>query len=124
MIERRFFPRYHFEMQLRLHGGEEQEFSVDANEISEAGLSFMIPLSILNSLAGSGHAMEIGNKFKISIPSDAQFEISIDCQIMHIRRLSQQHYLIGVWFGQLTDQEQAIIKRLVNNAKLNSDESL
>jgi len=122
MIERRFFPRYHCGIQLKLHAGEDHEFLVDANEISEAGLSFMITLSILNSLADSGHAMEIGNKFQISIPSDAQFEMCIECQIMHIRRLSQEQYLIGIWFGQLTDQEQAIISRLISNAKHNGDE--
>ena len=122
MIERRFFPRYHCEMQFKLHGEKDQEFFVNCEEISEAGLSFMVSLSILNSLADAGQAMEIGNRFQITLPADPQFELSIECQIMHMRRLSQEHYLIGVWFGKLSEQDRAIMDRLISNAKIHNEE--
>lgn len=120
MIERRFFPRYHCEMQFKLHGEKDQEFFVNCEEISQAGLSFMVSLSVLNSLADTGNPMEIGNRFKITLPADPQFELSIECQIMHMRRLSQELYLIGVRFGKSTDQDRAIIDRLVTNALVKS----
>ncbi len=122
MIDRRFFPRYSCEMQLKINTHDEQGFIVEANEISEAGLSFKITLTILNSLFNIGCSMEIGDRFVMTIPADNQFGLDIECQIMHLRRLSQENYQMGVWFGQLQDNEQAIIRRLVNDASSNHDE--
>ncbi len=120
MIERRHFPRYTFELEFRVVNQSDQDFRVRANDISEAGISLAITQSVINGLADQGIGLEISNKFQI-IPvneyENMQPGVFIECQVMHIRRLSQEHYLIGAWFNATSSSQQEQINLLLKNAR-------
>lgn len=120
MNERRHFPRYTCEIEFRVKNTSEQDYRVQANDISEAGISLVVSQSTITGLANNGLSLEIGSKFQL-MPCDGSESspraVTLKCQIMHVRRLSQEHYLIGAWFNASNPDEQADINSLLGKAR-------
>jgi c-di-GMP-binding flagellar brake protein YcgR len=126
MIERRHFPRYSCELQLGICSPENGIYSVQANDISNAGISLMVSQSVLSRLSAEGLSLETGTRFQLTRvlnntdPEAAQTRFA--CQVMHVRRLSQEHYLIGAWFNDMEDTERHALQTLIDNARNTIDE--
>lgn len=102
MSERRHFPRYTCDLELQIQSPQGQYHPVKGNDISEAGISLIVPQSVKTGLANEGISLDIAKKFLLQLPdckNMAGEKLEIECQIMHVRRLSQEIYLIGAWFN-------------------------
>lgn len=125
MIDRRHFPRYNCQAQFRIITPDEQVFAAEACDISDAGISLTISHAVITGLSNTGLHLDVGEKFQLSplliSQGNALQDIQIDCQVMHIRRLSQDHYLIGAWFNEPDKTALAYINRLIQNAHQASD---
>jgi len=102
MDERRHFPRYACDLELQIQSPNGRGHPVRSNDISAAGISLRIPQSVISELASEGASLDIGNTFVLLLPTTGKHvgeKPGIECRVMHVRRLSQDYYLIGAWFN-------------------------
>ena len=120
MQERRHYPRYSCDAQLRICGSADHQYVVEANDISEAGISLTIAQSVVTNLSSQGVSLDIGSKFDLLLPvvgNDAGESTTICCQVMHARRLSQDYFFIGAWFTEPLETMGVGVNNLIINAR-------
>lgn len=118
MKERRLCPRYEFETDLSVQVGEARAYRVNSCDVSEVGISFYLSQSMLSSLNSAGQHLDIGDRIQLSLKDHAKgADIAVFCQIKHMRRLSQDRYLIGTWFERIKPDFQNKLNGLLHLAK-------
>lgn len=95
-------PRFPFRWPLEVRGPRGERFVGHSAEISGRGMGMVVDQSTAVGLAPGGavlgpHAPLIGVHLRIP-GQDSASDVRIDGRVRHIRRLSQQEYLIGVNF--------------------------
>ena len=121
MSERRRYPRYDCSFQVSLVDPGEQAHLVNADNISLNGIALSIDQDIKNTFLDQGCHLLAGDSIKLFLPDPDQKhapEQLFMCRIQYLRRLSQQHYQLGGFFDQADEQQQALLKALVDQNKV------
>ena len=120
MKERRHFPRYSCDFELQISSPQAgRVHPVQSHDISEAGISLMVSQSVKTRLAQEGTTLDIGNKFILLVPATDSHPgepQKIECQVMHVRRLSQELYQVGAWLNSSSAAELSSWSDLLSNA--------
>ena len=121
MQERRLYPRYPFEQPVELRGPKGDRFQARTCDISVAGMGVQLSHAMVVALAQGGMLLTTGDDFRLVLPgtlNDAmKGELTLDCRVKHVRRLSQNDYQVAVRFVDPTAGQRAGLATLVEGAK-------
>lgn len=113
MQERRLSPRYPFTRPLDVRGRHGEVFAARSCDISAAAIGLLMARSVVIALAQGGSILTAGDQFEVVV---ARNGLSLDCRVRHIRRLSQEQYMVGAWFADLTPEQDAALGLLLQEA--------
>jgi hypothetical protein len=116
MLARRLMPRFPCRWPVEVQGPRGERFFAQASEISGGGIGIVVDHVAAVHLAPGGSLLSpaapiVAVLVHPSGKEDPGSDLRLDGQVRHIRRLSQQQYLIGVHF---VDPDAA--RRLVQRA--------
>ncbi|WP_078120073.1 PilZ domain-containing protein [Thiosocius teredinicola] len=116
MQERRLFPRYSYEQPMQLVGLDGELFDAESSDISVNGIVLQTTRHAVVGLAQGGAILTAGDRVKLRLyPETANNGngILLEGRARHVRRLSQDRYLVGVWFDRQTDEGSSGLVDLV-----------
>lgn len=119
MEERRLFPRFTFARPVELRSPDGAGFGAESNEISAAGVGMLVSRDAVVSLAQGGSLLTPGDPLDVSINgAEDDLELpGVHCRVKHVRRLSQDRYLVSVWFAELDSAQKRVVDRLIEQAR-------
>lgn len=124
MNERRSFLRYACELEVKISGQDDDIYMAQACDISEEGISMLVPRPAVSSLSYTGLNFDIGDRVKIAlVHTTDSSERQIVCSVSHTRRLSQEQYLVGIHFEDLRTDTKLFINGLLKNARCMTEEN-
>jgi len=113
MQERRLSPRYPFTRPVEVRGRRREVFAARSCDISGAAIGLVMARSAVIALAQGGSILTTGDQFEVVLARDG---LSLDCRVRHIRRLSQEQYMVGAWFADLTPEQESALALLLQEA--------
>ena len=123
MKERRHFLRYACELEVKIYGQGDDYYTAQACDISEEGISMLVPRPAISDLSYTGLNFDIGDKIRIALKhSNGLSERQILCTVAHARRLSQEQYLVGVHFEDLRTDSRLFVNGLLKQARCSVEE--
>jgi c-di-GMP-binding flagellar brake protein YcgR len=115
------FPRFPLERPVRLDGPNGDSFVASSCDISAGGAGLLVSREAAVALAQGGSVLTTGDHVRLSLvaadAASAAAGLSLDCRVKHVRRLSQDQYLVGVWFSDQDPAQQAAVTALVEQAR-------
>ena len=123
MKERRHFLRYACELEVKISGQGDDFYAAQACDISEEGISMLVPRSAISDLSYTGLNFDIGDKIEIALLQDNGLnQRQIACSVAHARRLSQEQYLVGLHFEDLRTDTRLFVNGLLKQARCSMEE--
>lgn len=116
MQERRLFPRYSYEQPIQLVGLSGELFNAESSDISINGIVLQTSRHAVVGLAQGGAVLTAGDRVRLRLfPETANggSGIFLEGRARHVRRLSQDRYLVGVWFDWHAEDGKAGLTELV-----------
>ena len=121
MQDRRLFPRYSYNSPVELRSRQGARFDAQSWEVSSVGIGLLMERSTVAALAQGGSILSTGDQFELIMvgAADPYFgdSLRVDCRVRHVRRLSQEQYLIGAWFVDPSPAQEAEIVALLERAR-------
>lgn len=117
MQDRRLYPRYTFTRPVELRSPAGEAFAGESCDISVAGVGLLVARSAVLALAQGGSILTTGDELRLMLMAagDALSAISLglDCRVKHVRRLSQEQYMVSALFADLSPEQEAALIALV-----------
>ena len=121
MQERRLFPRYPIERSVELLGAQGARFQARTSDISATGLGLRLSRAAVLALAQGGTILTTGDDIQLAVARGSSDpwpgELSLNCRVKHVRRLSQDEYLVGVWLIDPSPAQKSGLEALVAEAR-------
>ena len=121
MQERRLFPRYMFERQVQLRGPRGETFDARGCDLSIAGIGLQLRRPVVQALAQGGSVLTIGDPFELILSTAGDHArwagLTLACRVKHVRRLSQEEYLVAAWFSNLDSAQKAALETLLERIR-------
>ncbi|TVP83331.1 PilZ domain-containing protein [Thioalkalivibrio sp.] len=120
MSEQRLSPRFACRWPVEIVGPEERRFRAQAADISLTGMAMLVDRGVAAFLAPSGGMLNPGVppvSVAVQAPEYAEVgKLRFEGRVRHIRRLSQEQYLIGIRFTDPDASLQLELQALVEQA--------
>jgi len=120
MSEQRLSPRFFCRWPVEIVGPEERRFRAQAADISLTGMAMLVDRGAAASLAPSGGLLNPRVppvSVAVQAPGHAGVgKLHFEGRVRHVRRLSQEQYLIGIKFTDPDASLQLELQALVEQA--------
>ena len=120
MSEQRLSPRFVCRWPVEIVGPEERRFHAQAADISVTGMAMLVDRVAAACLAPSGGVLSPRvPPVSVAVQAPGQVEVGqlrFEGRVRHIRRLSQEQYLIGIRFTDPDASLQLELQALVDQA--------
>jgi hypothetical protein len=118
MLERRIVPRYPFERPVELSSPQGRQFVAEGCDISAVGICMTLSHAAVVALAQGGGLLTPGDAVQVEIAlpmaqQAAEVRLAVACRVSHVRRQSQDRYIVAARFANLRRAEQETLKTLL-----------
>jgi len=121
MQDRRLFARYSLSSAVEVRSGQGRRFEAQSWEVSSVGIGLQMSHATVVGLAQGGAILATGDQFELIMAdaADPYFgdSLRVDCRVSHVRRLSQEQYVVGARFAEPSPAQEADIAALMERAK-------
>jgi hypothetical protein len=121
MHDRRLFPRYSLSSPVEVCNRQGACFEAQSWEISSVGIGLQMSRGAVLGLGQGGSILTTGDQFELIMAgaADPYFgdSLRVDCWVGHVRRLSQEQYVVGARFVEPSPAQQADISALMERAR-------
>lgn len=124
VIEKRYYARENCNFQAAFVWDDELLLNLKVVNLSPGGLGFEITQDDKLLLLQNGVELNIGTGMKLQfkpspvspspVSNELVSEVSIPLKTRHLRRLSQQVYIAGAEFVDLSEKQQQLVNRLAD----------
>jgi hypothetical protein len=114
--ERRYARRHLCSFPVTLSGNEPESQTGIACDLSALGIGVSLHRSVVTALAQGGNIMTAGDLVAITLPVVAGTEFGgrpLAARVRHVRRLSQDEYLVGLLFNDTDALDDNSVDALV-----------
>lgn len=116
MEDRRFVPRYPLKMSVELLSARGERYSVESYDISLNSIGLNMEPSAVVGLAQNGAMLAPGDNLVITVNDADEESINLAGRVRHVRRLSHDQYVVGIWFVDPDPIGEAALNALVEKA--------
>lgn len=120
MSEQRLSPRFVCRWPVEIIGPEERRFHAQAADISVTGMAMLVDRLAAAALAPSGGVLNPQvPPVSVAVQAPGHVEVGqlrFEGRVRHVRRLSQEQYLIGIRFTDPDASLQLELQALVDQA--------
>lgn len=114
MLERRLHPRFSIDWPVRIGAETGALHDALASNISLSGIDLQVTHAVVVAMARSGGMLLPGDPFLL-FSRDPMFQLDdIGCRTVLVRRISLERYVVGASFAESSDQQEADVRRLID----------
>ena len=117
MEDRRFVPRYPLKLSVELLGAHDERFSAQSHDISLNSIGLDMERTAVLGLAQGGTQLSPGDSVVVIVNGQGDLTITLAGRVRHVRRLSHEQYVVGVWFVDPDPIGEAALQNLVEQAR-------
>lgn len=119
--ERRLFPRYPLALAVELRSKWGARYTGQGRDLSRGGLTVVVRRAVIAQLVQGRATLAAGDEFQVGLasapPGATEIRLGAVCRVSHVRRLSQEDYLIGVRFAELSAAQQMALNALLERVR-------